>query len=186
MNAESAAFLKRLEKCGWFHALPKPVATAVRRRVATSPARAEQPREALVSVAIDSRYLLSERPYSTLLRQFAEASGGLLRPDTVSETTAGLTTRFMFVQAGRIYELTLPSDADEPPAAFYATINRAMHEGGSELRFAEVLDLPWSPITGFVLCTPKAFSAAVAARLFTGRLPKTVSTRPKRSRATKR
>jgi hypothetical protein len=185
MNAESAAFLKRLEKCGWFRGLPKTVAVAVRRQVGTSRARNEQPREALVSVAIDSRYLLSERPYSTLLRQFAEASGGLLRPDSVTETTEGLTERFKFVQAGRIYELTLPADADEPPAAFYATINRAMHEAGSELRFAEILDLPWSPVTGFVLCTPKAFSAAVRARLFTGRLPKTPATRPK-GRAAKR
>lgn len=171
MNDDARRFLTRLEECGWFRDLPESVAEGVRERLGRGGSLTSELQAAVVSVVADSQYLLSDRPYSALLEQFAVASGGTFRPEQLSEVIQGDRTRFSFVHAGREYTLDLPAEADEPPSTFFRTLNRALADAGVGVRFFEVRELPWAPIPGFVVARPQAFAAAVARRILVGEIP---------------
>ena len=99
---------------------------------------------------------------------FAQASWGRFTPERVTETPIGEGVEFCFQHAGRDYRLELPIEADEPPTGFYGTINQALEDSGSPLRFLQLEGLPWGPIPGFALTTPQAFAAASSTGLVRG------------------
>jgi hypothetical protein len=170
MNEDAQRFLSRLDRCGWFRDVPAKVAEGIRQRVGQRSLTVDL-QAALVAVVVDSQYLLSDRPYTALLEQFASASGGLFKPELIRERASGDRMEFAFEHAGREYRLDLPAEADEPPHLFFKTINRALAEAGSVIGFYEIRDLPWGPIAGFAITSAQAFTAALAMRLFDGVLP---------------
>ena len=114
---------------------------------------------------MDSAYLLEEEPYAALLLQFARASYGAFAPARVTLTPGTDATRLTFSVDARQYELELPPEPDEIPPAFYETVNRAMKEGGSPLRFIRIHQLDWGAVPGFALALPSAYRAAVKRKL---------------------
>lgn len=180
MTDSPERFVDALVACGWFEALPAEALDPVRAEVGRVVKAGGRPWVGLVSVAVDSQYLLDDEPYAALLRQFADASWGALVPSDIEESSRGGLTRLSFTAGGRRFDLDLPSDPDDPPPAFYDAINRALslqassrvlrflprtRSSRSTLRFIELKDLPWGPIPGFALTTVAAFERAVTAGL---------------------
>lgn len=157
--------LAGLDACGWFAALPADAAQDIRRSVGETTTDWLRPWIGLVGVAVDSAYLLEEEPYAALLLQFARASYGAFAPARVTLTPGTDATRLTFSVDARQYELELPPEPDEIPPAFYDTVNRAMKESGSPLRFIRIHQLNWGAIPGFALALPSAYNAAVKKKL---------------------
>jgi hypothetical protein len=162
---DASRFLDGLAACGWFEGLPDAAAEAARGQVAAVSAAGKDPWVGLVCACPDSSYLLEDEPYTELLRQFAHASHGTFVPEAIEEQRGKDAVRFSFRVAGREYSRSLPADAFDVPDSFFETINEAMRESGTPLRFVEIPDLGWGPIPGFALATPEAFQKAVSMRL---------------------
>jgi len=170
-SPEPGRFLAELERVGWFESLPPEAAASVRVAVTEASAQGLRPYVGLASVVVDSEYLLSDRPYSALLRQFASATHGAFAPEGIEEQVVTDKTLLRFKSRARPYELELPAEADEVPASFFTCVNRALEDLGSPLRFFEVRGLPWRPIPGFCLTTAPVFERAIAEKLLAGEEP---------------
>jgi hypothetical protein len=168
---EATRYLQSLAACGWFEGLPAGAAQAARDGVTASVAEGDKPWFGLVCATPDSAYLLEDRPYTALLRQFAEASHGAFAPEEILEEPEQGAVRFSYRAAGREYRLSLPGDAFDVPDAFFDTINDAMKASGTPLRFLRIHELGWGPIPGYVLTTPAAFRRASAAKLVAAEEP---------------
>jgi hypothetical protein len=159
-------FRAGLEASGWFVRLPAETARAVRRGLDHVVPTSQTLTAGLVLVAADSEYLLDDRPYLALLRQFEAASAGRLALEEARQIDYTGKVRLEFAVSGHRYELDLPVDADDVPPSFLAAVNDAMARSGTPLRFVELSGLGWGPVPGFTLADPEAHDRAARAGLF--------------------
>ncbi len=168
MSGAGVDFLRALEALDWFVGLP---AGLVERQRDGVRKLSDMPWEGLATTHVDCEYLLHDRPYAALVEMFARGSAGVFRPERIREEAQDGGARLSFGVGDRAYALSLPLEADEPPPLFFDTLNRALAESGSSLRFARLLDLKHSPIPAYVLGAPPALARLAASGLAPLTLP---------------
>jgi hypothetical protein len=183
MNALAAGLLRALDAMEWFAGLPDELARSQRASVLDHAGLT--PWEGLAAVHVDAEYLFDDRPYVALLEMFGRGSCGAFRPERIEQGARGSVAAVSFAVGSRRYSMELPMEADEPPASFFETVDRALAESGGPLRFARLLDLRHSPIPAYVLGTPAGLARLAASGLAPVSLPAGVSDPedPKRWRA---
>jgi len=159
------SLIEALKACGWFDDLPATFLPAMLTRIHAAVANEAPVHHGLVTTVCDGVYLLDDKPYSALLRQFVAASEGALTLEVFEESTNGDRVRFVFGSRASRIALDLPAAADDLSGSFVDAINKAAREQGSPLQFLEMHRMNWGPIAAYTLTTPKAFSAAVKKKL---------------------
>lgn len=163
-GSEAVALFEKLENCGWFDDLPKSLAISTLLAMKAAAAENQPSFHGLIVNVCDGIYLLDEKPYSSLCRQFVEASGNLIPLEVFEESRHGDRIHFVFGSPSSRITLDLPARADDLPDTFVRGINQAVTESGSHLQFLE-LNVGWGPIPAYTLTSITAFNAAVKARL---------------------
>lgn len=159
------SLIEALKGCGWFDDLPATFLPAVLTRMHAAVANKAPAHHGLVTTVCDGVYLLDDKPYSALLRQFVAASEGALTLEVFEESTDGDRVSFVFGSGASRIALDLPAAAEDLPASFVDAINKAVREKGSPLQFLEIHRMNWGPIPAYTLTTPKAYGAAVKKKL---------------------
>ena len=157
-----------LKNCGWFDDLPRSFARSVLAAMKASEEKEAPAHQGLAAMVCDGIYLLDDKPYTALLRQFVTAGQGAISIEAFEETVKADRIRFVFGSKSSRVELDLPAQADDLKPSFVAAINEALLAQGSPLRFFELHRMAWGPIPAYALTTEKAFNAAVRKGLVPG------------------